>query len=150
MRRPLNYTTRVPARQTIAECQDLLGQAGAHSVSVLYEDRKPAGLSFELPTPAGVRVFALPVNPDGILKLLKTMDWPPSMRKNGQAAKLMTRDHAITVAWRVAKDWLEAQLAIIDASMVTIDQVMLPYLQVEPGVTVYDRFLENAKAMLEA
>jgi hypothetical protein len=150
MRRPLNYTTRVPVRQTIAECQELLGQAGAASVSVQFRDRKPAGISFELPTPAGVRPFVMPVNPDGVFELLKTMDWPPSMRRNGQAAKMVTREHASSVAWRVAKDWLEAQLALIDASMATLDQVMLPYLQVERGVTVYDRFLENARAMLEA
>lgn len=53
-------------------------------------------------------------------------------------SRLRTREQASRVAWRVIKDWLEAQLAMIKAEMVTIDQVFLPYAQNEAGVTLYE------------
>jgi len=154
----LNYTTKIPASRTIAECQAMLGQAGALSVSVTYKNRRPTGLSFRIETPFGIRPYAMPVHADGIATLLKKIDednaWPPGYYKGGggraQIKRFLTPEHAVDVAWRVAKDWLEAQLAIIDASMVTLEQVMLPYLEVEPGTTVYDRYLANERAALEA
>jgi hypothetical protein len=158
MSRPLNYTTKIPASRTVAECQDLLAQAGAESVSVLYENRRPSGLSFRIETPFGMRSYAMPVNSEGTAQLLRKMDedraWPPSFYKGGAGTKLirqyLTPEHAAAVAWRVARDWLEAQLAVIAISMVSLDQVMLPYLEVDPGVTVYDRYLANERAALEA
>lgn len=153
---PLNYTTKIPARKTIAECQDLLARAGAISTSVQYRDRQPVGLAFEYETQFGVRAFAMPVAADGIAAQMKRLDaehgWPAYLYKGGAGSKnrahYMTREHATDVAWRIAKDWLEAQLAIIDASMVTLDQVMLPYLHIE-GQTLYDRYLETERRAIE-
>ena len=143
---PLNYTTKIPAKRTVAECQDLLIDAGAKAVTVETDDRKPVGLAFQLDTPAGLRAFRLPVNHGGVATLLRRVDlakaWPASLYKS--APKLipgyLTSQHALDVAWRVARDWLEAQLAIIDAGMVTVDEVMLPYMLVDPTTTVFDQY----------
>lgn len=40
--------------------------------------------------------------------------------------------------WRIIKDWLQAQLAIITIGMAKIEQVFLPYAQMKNGVTFYD------------
>jgi hypothetical protein len=49
------------------------------------------------------------------------------------------------------KDWLEAQLALIDAQVVEIEQVMLPYLIVDDtGLTLYQRYLEHGRRALES
>jgi hypothetical protein len=45
-----------------------------------------------------------------------------------RAGTYSSREHAARVAWRVIKDWLEANLALIAAQMATIDQVMLSCL----------------------
>ncbi|WP_189339127.1 hypothetical protein [Williamsia muralis] len=37
--------------------------------------------------------------------------------------KYQTPEHALRVAWRITKDWVEAQLAIIETQMVTPAQV---------------------------
>ncbi len=60
--RPLNFTTKIPAVQTVGECQATLAKAGASSVAVHYQDGAPAGLSFRLATPHGDRNFTLPVD----------------------------------------------------------------------------------------
>lgn len=144
--RLLNYTTKVAANRTIGECQDLLGRAGASAVAVMYENRKPTGLSFRLDTARGTRDFAMPVNVAGAQKILQRLDrdhaWPSSLRPN-VIAKYLTTEHAANVAWRIVKDWLEAQLAIVAAEMVTLDEVMLPYLQLGGGQTLYQAYLES-------
>jgi hypothetical protein len=144
--RPLNYTTKIAAKRTAGECLDLLAEAGAHAVSVTYADRVPSGLAFRLDTAAGRRDFSLPVDVGGVHSLLLKID-----REGGWAAgerpvrtrTYTTRAHAVDVAWRVVRDWLEAQLALIAAQMATLDQVMLPYLEVDPGTTLYQRYLES-------
>jgi hypothetical protein len=57
--------------------------------------------------------------------------------------------HARKVAWRIIKDWVAAQLALIEAEQATLAQVFLPYCVMQHGdgiseaVTMYDRFLEE-------
>ena len=143
-RGPLNYTTTIPAARTVGECQELLAAAGADAVAVMYSDRKPAGLSFRLSTPAGPRDFAMPVNIDGVQKMLMKANREKRLRSDGHRnATYETRDHASNVAWRVLKDWLEAQTAMIAAEMATLDEIMLPYLELGGGRTLYQAYLES-------
>lgn len=148
MKPPLNYTTTIPATRTVGQCQDMLGEAGAAAVAVIYTDRVPSGLSFRLATAGGMRDFALPVNIDAVNHLLCTADYPANVRP-GQLSKYVTREHAVRVGWRVIRDWIEAQLALVAAEMVTLDEVMLPYLQVGGGQTLYSA-LEQGRAAITA
>jgi len=151
MKPPLNYSTEIPVARTVGECSALLANAGADTVATAYTDKRPTGISFRLFTAGGHRDFVMPINIDGVHKLLKDATFPASAV--GRASKegtYRTRAHAEKVAWRIAKDWLEAQLALIDASMATLDQVMLPYLQVESG-SLYELVQERGRlAALEA
>jgi hypothetical protein len=147
--RPLNYTTTIPAAQTVGECQATLAAAGAASVAVHYDDGQPAGLSFSLKTPHGQRNFTLPVNVDGAQRVLAKAE------RDGQfaaarkrAGTYSSREHATKVAWRVVKDWLEANLALIAAQMATIDEVMLPYLHVGDDKTLWQAYREREQAAL--
>lgn len=137
-RKPLNYTTAIPARRTASECSELLAEAGAARVAVEYASKNPVGLSFRLEMPSGWQDFAMPVNIDGIHELLKQANAKGQLRSDGHRnSSYETTGHALNVGWRVIKDWLEAQLALIAAEMVSLDQVMLPYLQLEQG-TLYE------------
>ena len=145
---PLNYTTAIPAKRTIGECQDMLAEAGAAAVAVLFADRQPSGLSFQLATAAGLQTFVLPVSIDGVHHLLCTADYPASA-KTRDLERYVKREHAVRVGWRVVRDWLEAQLAFVAAEMVSLDEVMLPYLQVGNGQTLY-RALQSSQLALTA
>lgn len=54
-----------------------------------------------------------------------------------------TRAQAERVAWRVIKDWIAAQLAIVETQMVELDQVMLPYLHVDGDRTLYESYRDQ-------
>jgi hypothetical protein len=109
--------------------QDLLGRSGASAVALVYADRKPVGMSFSLTTPSGPRTFNLPVDVPAVQKLL-TAQKREYARVDDRPAQ------AERVAWRIVKDWLAAQLTLIDAQMATLDEVMLPYLVTSPNRTL--------------
>jgi|HubBroStandDraft_3_1064219.scaffolds.fasta_scaffold219861_3 hypothetical protein len=140
-KRPLNYTTTIRAEKTANECLELLGAHGASAVAITYDDKQPSGISFLLATPHGPREFRLPVNVGGMHK---------SLLKARVPARYNSTEQARRVAWRVAKDWLEAQLAIVEAQMATLDEAFLPYLQVESGQTLYEAYREREALALEA
>jgi hypothetical protein len=57
--------------------------------------------------------------------------------------RLRTPEQGQRVAWRIMKDWLEAQLAIVATEMVSFDQVMLPYMRTNDGRSVYEHYLDS-------
>lgn len=148
---PLNYSTKIAVHQTVIECQQILASAGASSAAVHFEDGQPAGLSFSLKTPHGTRAFMLPVNVAGVERMLTDANARGELRSDGyKTAKFQGREHAGRVAWRVLKDWLEANLALIAAQMATIDQVMLPYLIVDgDDRTLWQAYREREQAAIE-
>src|SRR5580698_10519147 len=100
---PLNWTTTTPVNQSVTECQSILAKAGASSVSMAFEDGQPTGLSFSLKTPHGPRNFTLPVNVDGMQRVLEQANTDGLLRSDGHKnARLTGREHATRVAWRVA------------------------------------------------
>lgn len=132
----LNYSTTVPVHRTLGQVTELLVKAGARQMMTDYgEDGAPSGITFSVETALGLRAFMLPVKVDAVCQVLqKDRKIPPRLRTPEQGQR---------VAWRIMKDWLEAQLAIIDTEMVTLDQVMLPYMRSADGETFYDAYLNG-------
>lgn len=107
----LNYTTTVTASRTAGEIQERLAKAGAKAVLCEYDDSGISGImcamSFRIATKHGLVSFRMPANTGGVLKVL-TKD--PKVPK-----RLKTQQQAANVAWRVIKDWVDAQLAMVQA-----------------------------------
>jgi hypothetical protein len=135
----LNYTTEVDVLKTAGQIQAVLVQAGARRISTEYNQvGKPTGISFEVETGFGVRHFELPVNGPAVRTVLE---------EQRVERRYRTAEQAERVAWRITKDWVEAQLAIIQTDMVTLDQVMLPYMLVDDGRTVYGVYRDQQLAL---
>jgi len=135
----LNYTTKVPVAKTVSEIQSMLAGHAASRVAVDYdEDGRPSGVTFGIVTPHGPRVFTLPVDVTAMHRLLLSEDDAGNLARGGQSGAVRrSREHAERVAWRVIKDWLAAQLALVQTEMAALDQVMLPYLHVDAERTLY-------------
>ena len=138
----LNYTTSITTEKTAAEIQKKLAMAKAQAVLCEYDDDAVmCAMSFRIMTPHGLVFFRLPVNTRGVLNsLLSDKKVPKRLKTKSQAAK---------VAWRILKDWVEAQLAIVDAEMASITEVFLPYAQDKTGRTMYQAIEQNGFKMLE-
>ncbi|WP_181273582.1 hypothetical protein [Brevibacterium oceani] len=144
MAAPVNYTTRIDAAQTVAEMQALLAKHGARRIAVDYDGSGvPSSLDFMLDTPHGQRGFSLPANVDRMERLLAAEEKAGRL-KSGSRAERTSRAQAERVAWRVMKTWLEAQLALVAAEMVDVDQALMAFLVVgDAGQTLYEVYKER-------
>lgn len=143
----LNYTTTIAAGKSAAEVQAILARHGASQVSILYASGEPSGLAFTIETPYGLRDFQLPANAAGVLAAMRQQMMAGKMPKN---ARNRDPQQANRVAWRILKDWVEAQLAIIEAGMSSIDEVMLPYLLTPDGRTLAAAYRDRSIRALES
>ena len=129
-----NYTTTVPALKSIGEIQGILVAHGAKHILMDYEDGEPVGIAFVAPTPNGDIPFRLPANIDRVQAVLNKQ----------RVRRQVSIELASRVAWRILKDWVRAQMAILETEMVSIDQIFLPYMQVgEQGKTLYEVMLDH-------
>ena len=127
----LKYTTSIPVGKTAGEIQALLATHGANAVLMEYDQGGVIALSFKLATPQGEAGFRLPVNAQAILKVLE---------RDGVERRYRTYEHAQRVAWRIIKDWVASQVALVEAEMVRMEEVFMPYLLVTPKQTLFERW----------
>lgn len=133
----LNYTTSVSAERTASEIIRILANAGASQILTDYRGGKPTGVAFSLETPMGMRQYRLPVDPAPVEQVLRKQRVAPRYQGAQQAEK---------VAWRIMKDWIEAQLALIETRMVSVDEIFLPFMMLGDR-TVYDLYVEQQLAL---
>jgi len=129
-----NYSTTVTAMKSIGEIQGILVAHGAKHILMDYDHGEPIGVAFIAATPYGDTPFRLPANIDRVQAVLN------KQRVRSQ----VDREFASRVAWRILKDWVRAQIAILESEMVSIDQVFLPYMEVgDKGKTLYEVMLDH-------
>jgi hypothetical protein len=131
-----NYTTTISVNKTIGEIQGILSKHGATAIMTEYDNGNVTGLSFKIMTPRGELGIRLPSNTDRVLQVLK------NQKKNNAKVK-DTFEQANKVAWRIIKDWVDAQMAILETEMVEMEQIFLPYVLNNKGTTLYQEFKEN-------
>lgn len=137
----LNYTTSISTEKTAAEIQQKLARAKAQAVMSEYDDNSILiAISFRLKTNWGDIMYQLPSNIDGVHEALCDNPRVPK--------KLRTKEQAARVAWRIIKDWVEAQLAIVEVGQADIKEVFLPYAQDQSGMTLYERLQEDDFKMI--
>ncbi len=130
----LNYTTTIDANKTVAEVQRILAKYGERSILLNYgNDGSVGSLSFQIIKDDKNLGFRLPVQIDKVLAVLKRT----------APYRYRTKEQAVKVSWRILKDWVEAQMAILEAEMVDIDEVFLPYLLVDGNRTLYEKMIDT-------
>ena len=136
-----NYTTEISAMKSVGEIQGKLVAHGASAIMINYgADKQPESLSFIVPSGQGDIPFQLPANIKKVERILLNMRSRKPKEWQSDYKQVMDRiqKQAARVAWRILKDWVDAQLAIIETDMVTLEQVFLPYMQVKDGQSLYE------------
>jgi hypothetical protein len=129
-----NYSTDVKASKSIKEIENMLVAHGAKLILTDYDQGEPIGLAFIVATPFGEVPFRMPANIERVKAVLVKQ----------RVRVEVSQELASRVAWRILKDWVRAQMAILDAQMVTVDQIFLPYMEAgEGGKTLYDYMLDH-------
>ncbi|WP_375436655.1 hypothetical protein [uncultured Hymenobacter sp.] len=125
----LNYTTTIDAGKTVGELQGILAKAGCRKILIDFNEiGEPDAVTFMVAVNEQPLYFTLPCNVAGVLKAMQ--------KDRNIAGKYRTEAQARRVAWRIIKDWCQAQLAIIEAGQAQLAEVFLPYAQ-HQGTTLF-------------
>lgn len=138
----LNYTTKIDADKTAAEIAKCLSSHGAQAIMTEYDEAENyvTKLSFKISLEGKSIAFKLPCDWKPVLEILKNDPKVPP--------RLADQSQAIRVAWRIVKDWVEAQMALVETRMVTTAEVFLPYAVMRDGRTLADHTKENPQFLL--
>jgi hypothetical protein len=135
-------TTQIAPEKTAMETSSLLSKFGANQVLTSYEDGETVGLSFCIQKNGARIPFKLPIK------------WQPVMiaMQNDRSTPrhLCNKDQAIRTAWRLVFRWVQAQLALVEAGAVELEEVFLPYAETRNGMTVYEIYSESKFKQLAA
>lgn len=138
----LNYTTSIDCEKSISEIQKCLVKHGAHKIVTDYLNGLPSAVTFCLTLNGSMVGFSLPANYSGVLKAMKNDRKVPRSK--------CTDEQAQKVAWRIVKDWVEAQMAIVEAQLAEMAEVFLPYAITKNGTTLYKEVQGNGMLMLQS
>lgn len=120
-----NYSTSIKAEKTIGEIEKMLSQYGAHKILKEYDDEgNPILLAFMIKSSHGELLIKLPANVERIMQIFKIQVSKKKLPKSYWGNK----EQASKVAWRIIKDWLDAQLTLLSIKMVKIEEIFLPYM----------------------
>ncbi len=130
----LNYTTSIDPHKTVGEIQKLLATKGARGILLEYNEHgDPSAVAFQIEVRGQQLRYRLPCRAEKVCDILGR-EW----RAGKVERRYTTMQHANRVAWRIIKDWIEAQLAIVEAGMVDMAEVFMPYQLMASGQTMYE------------
>lgn len=151
-----NYTSDVPVSESIRRIEHVLIQCGVKNIGKEYGlDQKVVALTFTIEDDGRPWLIRLPAKekeaaealwvdymgtdllPDGQIK------W--SSRKNKKKDAFVKQGER--TAWRVAKDWVEVQMSLVQLGQVTPLQVFLAYAW-DGKRTYYDALKDSGYAGL--
>lgn len=137
----LNYTTKIDAWKTVSEIQQIIARHGATHFAITNEGTWPVALVFSVNYMEQPLNFSLPCNYTGVLR---------SLQKNKKVSgTFKNEEQALRVGWRIVKDWVEAQLAMVEADVAAIQEVFMPYLILpSTGEMLYKAFERKGLKLL--
>lgn len=119
-----NFTTSIPIDKTIMEIEQILQRMGVSRVFKMYNDGKITALAFAIIRDGKELPFKLPMQDDKILVAFQN-----AVRKGNLPKRYMVdKEQASRTGWRIIKDWVDSQMALIEINTVKVEEVFLPYL----------------------
>ncbi len=120
-----NYTTTIAAEKSVSQIQDLLRKKGARRVLVDYDEKgNPEAVAFEVElaqmqsTPLRLP-FRIRARPEAMKRCL----WAdPNVPR-----RYRTLEQAERVAWRLVYNWIDVQLAFVEAGQAAMAELMLGF-----------------------
>ena len=119
----LNYSTKVEAHRTVSEITAILVRHGASRIMQEYDGSgNIVALKWSLAGRYGTLGYAMPVNYQAVYEVLT--EEGRIFKRDSERRK----EQARRVAWRILKDWIEAQIALLESGMVEMEEIFLPYM----------------------
>jgi hypothetical protein len=125
-----NYSTNIGLERTIAEIEKILAKHGARAILKEYDvSGRVTAVNFIAEVFEGQSVpFRLPLDVQALMEVINhQIDHPQKHEGKIEHKYKNDMDYARRVGWRIIRDWVDAQMTMIDLRQVTIPQVFLSY-----------------------
>lgn len=144
-----NYTTKVPADRSVQEIQKMLSLHGATGVLTEYEKGtgRIASLCFQI----SLDKYAAPNNKARVIGFRLPLRWEEA-RKVMISQKIrradVDEDYCYRVAWRILRDWVDVQMALVEMEMAQLEEIFLPYTVQRNNKTLYENVVMDPSKLL--
>lgn len=151
----LNYTTKIDADKTAQEIARCLSRHGAQAVLTEYDPKNSyvSAISFRIKIGEQTTAFRLPCDWKPVYAILtKDKKKPSEWARGNRSLAHWESEHrlqAVRTAWRIVKEWVEAQMALVETQMVTTTEAFLPYAVMRDGRTLAQHAQSNPSFLLE-
>lgn len=139
-----DYSTIIEPEQTIGEIQKKLSQYNVSAMMTEYDGRQVSSVSFKLRVDDRDLSFKLPCNWRGVRAVFDEQGIRSVKHKDKDLD-----NQAVRTAWRIILHWIDAQLALVEVSMVSIPQIFLPYTMMRDGRTLAEYVAEEPQFLLD-
>lgn len=147
----LNYTSNIDADKTAMEIAKCLSMHGAQAVLTEYDPKEGlvTAISFRINLNGQMISFRLPCDWKPVYEVMyKDKKSYPSFDKRYIQQQCDRQDQAVRTAWRIVKDWVEAQMALVETGMSKTQEVFLPYAVMKDGKTLAEHVQSNPQFLL--
>ncbi len=135
----LLYTTTVDSAKTVGEIEQILVEHGAKAVLKEWDkEGMISALSFQINSSRGELSVRIPIKIDAISAVL----WKKYLARKISHA-MTRRPQAVRIGWRIAKSWVEVQMAMIELEQAEVSEIFLPYLMTPGGKTFFEVITER-------
>lgn len=118
-----NYTSSVPAGESIRRIEELLVEAGASHIAKTYEDQIVTGVMFQIEVNGTPLTFRLPAKVRPIQEAMRK-----GIRSPRPSTEARVMAQAERTAWKLVYEWVAIQLSMIRLEQAEITEIFLPYL----------------------
>ena len=135
-----NYTAEVSVEESLTIIRQSLAAHKARRISFEADaDGEISGITFMIDIKNVAYVFMLPARFDRVRDLVEQA-WRNAGRPlRGEALTAQAK----RTAWANIRDWVTAQMALVESGMVRTEEVFFPYLLNQDGQTAFEAFEER-------
>lgn len=130
------YTTNIAAEQSLGEITGMLAKAGAHRVVTDYEGGRISALEFTIELDGEPLSYRLTANVEGARRAMVE-----ELRRQKKA--ISDTDHARNVAWRIMREWVAVQTALVECEQASLAQIFFPYAIAGSKQTAFEAFRDQ-------
>lgn len=130
-----NYTTTIDSSKSISEITNFIVDVGATDISQSFAEKECVAIRFIINHNGHSVIYKLQANPDAAYDILIK-----GRKRINAEIKQKVKKQAFKTAWRILRDWVDVQCALIKLGQATPMQLFLSYAY-DPASdsTVYDR-----------
>lgn len=121
-----NYTSSVPAHQTISYIEAYLASAGVSGISKQYENGQPAAIFFHIELPPQRFTVRLPARIAEVQDYLWNEYCSCTRRPRKEKADFL--EQATRTAWKIQQDWVQVQISLIKLKQAEFLEVFMGFL----------------------